>query len=91
MWKKILLIAVIALLVLGSVAMIGWIGFQEKIRLAVRSFEKEQGEEQEVVRTESDPSEKDHTVVETKKEAVDVVGHLEGIMRTLEEDNLPNE
>lgn len=93
MWKKLSLGVLITLFFLGTLAMIGWIGFQERIRLAVQSLEQD-GEEtktQTDEREEKDPKLEDHTQIETKEEAEKVIKRLEGFTRTLEEDNLPTE
>ncbi len=93
MWKKLSLGIMIALFFLGTLAMIGWIGFQERIRLAVQALEQD-GEEtkaQTDEMKEADPKSEDHTQIETKEEAEKVIKRLEGFTRTLEEDNLPTE
>lgn len=93
MWKKLSLGVLIALFFLGTLAMIGWIGFQERIRLAVQSLEQdgEEAKTQTDEREEKDPKLEDHTQIETKEEAEKVIKRLEGFTRTLEEDNLPTE
>lgn len=94
MWKKVGLSALIVLLLIASAGMIGWIGFQEKIRLAVKALQAEQllpKESEQDRTTTTNPQFVDHSIVETKAEADEVVKHLEGVLRTLEEDNVPTE
>lgn len=95
MWKKISLGILTALFFSLTIGAIGWIGFQERIRLALKSLQHEMisssppetGTDQEAVSTQ----EADHAVVETKTEAEQVIDHLEGLLRSLEDDNVPTE
>lgn len=88
MWKKIALTLSIAGMIVASIAVIGWITFQEKIRLAVQEYKADQ---QSIQTLDKDPSASDHAVIETKEEAMTVVKQLEGLLRTLEENNIPTE
>ena len=91
MWKQVSLGILIALFFLGSIAMIGWIGFQERLRLALQSFEQEEKKQEVNSSQVMDQENIDYSRIETKKEAEEVVKRLEGFTRTLEEDNLPSE
>lgn len=95
MGKKIILGIFSALLLSSTVGLIGWIGFQERLRLALQKFQedtlevtsKEDDVQQEILTSQ----EADHSVVETGVEAKQVVAHLEGLLRSLEDDNIPTE
>lgn len=91
MWKKVSLGILIALFFLGSIAMIGWIGFQERLRLALQSFEQEEKKQEADLPQVTNQESVDYSRIETKTEAEEVVKRLEGFTRTLEEDNLPSE
>lgn len=91
MWKKVSLGILIALFFLGSIAMIGWIGFQERLRLALQSFEQEEKKQEADLPQVTNQESADYSRIETKREAEEVVKRLEGFTRTLEEDNLPSE
>ncbi len=92
MWKKVALGIIITVFFLGSIGMIGWIGFQERIRLTMQSLEQNKQEEgQSADNSHVDSQAEDHTRIETRGEAEEVMRRLEGFARTLEEDNLPTE
>lgn len=86
MWKKIALTLSISLLVLASLSVIGWITFQEKIRLAVQDYQsKQQLSHSQPSGTQSS----EQPVLETTTEANEALKRLEGWLRTLEENNVP--
>ncbi len=90
--KQIGLAVLITLMFVGSGAMIGWIGFQEHFRLLARSFQQEAAEVDEAqARAEEAQALQDHSVIETPSEAEQVLELLEGRLRALERDDLPEE
>lgn len=92
MWKKIALTTLTLLLLAGTVAIIGWIGFQEHFRLLARSFQKElMTQKEQMLTQEEKQKEMDHTVIETKGEAKILIDALESRLRSLESDNLPED
>jgi len=95
MWKKISLGILTAFFMVMTIGLIGWIGFQEHVRLALKSLQQEFSShvpsidpaQQELLAAQ----EADHAVIETATEARQVVSHIEGLLRSLEEDNIPTE
>lgn len=92
MWKKVALTFLTVLLLASTVAMIGWIGFQEHFRLLARSFQKElTAQKDDALTQEAKQKEMDHTVIETKGEAKILIDTLELRLRSLESDDLPED
>lgn len=92
MLKKIFLIGLIAFLLAGSAATIGWIGFQEHFRLLAGSFRVDANEEAARAEAELRVQEfQDRTIIETPEEAQAVLNTVEGWLRGIESDGLPEE
>lgn len=78
--------------VVGSVAMIGWIGFQEHFRLLARSFQKEFSHQSQATDAENETKAlADRTIIETPAEAGMLIDTIEGRLAGLEADGLPEE
>lgn len=92
MLRKFGLLFITTLLIFGSVAVIGWIGFQEHIRSLARSFSREQVAQETVAEDEAKAKAlADHSTVESREEATAIVDTLEQRLSSLENDDLPEE
>lgn len=92
MVKKLLFSSLILILLGGSIAVIGWIGFQEHFRLLARSFQNEAKDgERQVEEERQEELLRDHQTIETGKEAGLILNDIEGWLRGLESDGLPEE
>lgn len=90
--KQISLAFLIVCMLVGSAAMIGWIGFQERFRILANSFREEAAEaDTSRMRAEAEAQLEDHTEIETAAEAEQVLDLMENRLRDLERNDLPEE